>query len=251
MNEDPYRVLGVASTATDDEVKAAYRKLAKKYHPDLNGGSASSEAMMKKINEAYAEVMRIRKGGGTTSSGGYQGYSQQGYYQQGYGQNRGYGQGGYDPFGGWGPFGFDPFGQSQQQGSRQSSPELQAAENYILYGRYQEALNVLMRISNHDARWHYLMAKTQLGLGNSVSAMQHIRQAVQMDPNNLQYRRMMSEMEGGSQSYQEHSRGYGGMPQAVCRNPCLYMCLLNMLCNCFANCGGCGYYGGYRGFGGF
>ena len=242
MMDDPYRVLGVASTATDDEVKAAYRKLAKKYHPDLNAGSAESEAMMKKINEAYTEIMNIRKGGGSARSSSYgpQGYSQQGYGQQGYSQQN------WGPFG-WGPFGYDPFSGSQRNGAS----ELNAAETYIAYGRYQEALNVLMHVSVHDARWHYLMAKTQLGLGNSVSAMQHIRQAVQMEPENLQYRRMMSEMEVGSRNYQQKSRGFGGMPQAVCSNPCLYMCLLNTLLNCFCNCGGCGYYGGYRGFGGF
>ena len=42
--DDPYRVLRVPPTATDDEVKTAYRKLARKYHPDLNGGSPEAEA---------------------------------------------------------------------------------------------------------------------------------------------------------------------------------------------------------------
>ena len=50
--QDPYRVLGVSPQATDDEVKQAYRALAKKYHPDVNNGSADAEARMKEVNEA-------------------------------------------------------------------------------------------------------------------------------------------------------------------------------------------------------
>jgi len=50
---DPYRVLGVARSATDDEIKKAYRKLARKYHPDLNSSSKASEDRFKEISDAY------------------------------------------------------------------------------------------------------------------------------------------------------------------------------------------------------
>lgn len=142
--KDPYQVLGVSQSASDDEIKAAYRKLAKKYHPDLNGGSAEAEARMKEVNEAY-DILIKRKNqpgggqsyssGGYGSAGGYGGYggygtgsgygSYGGSYNSsrsgGYGGSSGYGNGSYQQYGGYGnrqdygqyedPFaGFDPFG---------------------------------------------------------------------------------------------------------------------------------------------
>ena len=80
--QDPYRVLGVSQTASEDEIKKAYRNLAKKYHPDVNNGSAEAEARMKEVNEAYSTVMKMRREG--TSGAGQNAYG--GYGNAGYGQ---------------------------------------------------------------------------------------------------------------------------------------------------------------------
>lgn len=80
--KDYYKVLGVAESATDDEIKKVYRKLAVKYHPDKNPGNKEAEAKFKEISEAYyvlsdtkrrKEYDQIRKYGGPSASSNYAG----------------------------------------------------------------------------------------------------------------------------------------------------------------------------------
>ena len=124
MINDPFSVLGVSSGATEDEIKSAYRRLAKKYHPDLNPGDKSAEEKMREINEAYTQALQIRKGGRSSASG--YSYNPSGGFQSGssygnpYGgfnqsnQNRQqyeyrYGTGNNQSGNPFGQYGFDPF----------------------------------------------------------------------------------------------------------------------------------------------
>ena len=79
MVADPYKVLGVAPTASEEEIKKAYRDLSKKYHPDLNPGDENAAKKMSDINAAYDQIQK----GGTQqqayASGGGAGYGQSGY----------------------------------------------------------------------------------------------------------------------------------------------------------------------------
>ena len=233
MINDPFQVLGVTSSATEDEIKAAYRKLAKKYHPDLHPGSATAEAKMKEINEAYSEAIKIKKGGGTySSSGGYHSSSQGGY------------QGGYGGFGGFGGFDFGSFYQAQQQSQQSyqtqqqtySDPIMQAAADYLRTGRFTDAMRTLNQVIEHDAAWHALSARANLGLNNRIAALQHAKTAVQMEPTNAEYQRLLEQLQYTGQAYQRSGIRFG-YPNAVCANPFLSCLAINMLGRCLCGRG--------------
>lgn len=102
---DPYSTLGVSPGATDEEIKKAYHKLARKYHPDLNPGDKDAEKKMNEINGAYEAIKDMRSG---KTSSSYSGSSTSG--QRGGGQGQYRGTGGYygSSYEGFG-FGFDGF----------------------------------------------------------------------------------------------------------------------------------------------
>ena len=229
---DPYGVLGVSSNATDEEIKKAYRALSRKYHPDANVNNpnkAQAEERFKEIQQAYQQIMDQRERG---TAGGY---GQDGY---GSASGRGYGGGsggGFGDFGGFGGFGdFGGFGGQQGRtgaGQDEESVHKQAAANYIRSGHYREAINVLNGIKNRDAHWYYLSAIANSGSGNNVTALEHAKRAVSMEPGNMQYRRLLQQLEGGGSGYGSQRQFYGGAgngSSTVCRNLCVTYLLCNM-----------------------
>ena len=225
MISDPYKVLGVSPTASDEEITKAYRKLAKKYHPDLNHGDAESARKMSEINAAYEQI----KSGNTSQSNSGRGYGSQNTYGSGNNSSGEYDPfgGGYNPFGGYGPFGgFGSNGNSQQQ--RREYSELDPVKNYLRAGYYQEALNVLANITDRSAEWYYYSAIANYGVGNKITALNHAKAAVQMEPNNLEYRRILNQMQSGGRAYQQQSQGFG-MPTSIDKI-CLGICLARLCC---------------------
>ena len=166
---------------------------------------------MKEVNEAYSTVMKMRRTGSSGNySGGYGGYS---------GASAGYGYGNYG-------------------GTSAGSPHLAAARNYIRSGYYQEGLRILEEMPDRSAEWYFLAGQANYGLGNRIAVLNFARQAVAMDPNNLEYRMLLARLEGGSQTYRANGaeRGFD-ISSGICSNPCAACCVSQVLCNCL--CNGC------------
>ncbi|MDO4546510.1 MAG: DnaJ domain-containing protein [Clostridia bacterium] len=219
MPNNPYKVLGLNENATDDEVKAAYKKLAKQYHPDINS-SPYAEARMKEINEAYDTIIKGKysPNGQASGRGGYAGHG-------GYG-----GYGGYGGFGGFGG-GYGSAGESYSESSKMT-----AVRNYINSGYYREALNVLSSIptSERTARWHYYSAVANYGIGNRTTALEEAQIAAQMEPDNFEYRRFLEQIQYGSTQYQQFGRGFA-MPTMDVGKICMGLCAARMFCT-FCGC---------------
>ena len=227
---DPYQVLGVSRDASTEEIKKAYRTLSRKYHPDANinnPNKAEAEEKFKQVQQAYKQIMEEKENG--TSS-----YSSQGSYGGSYGSGGyggSYGNGGYG--GNYGGYNY---------GSSTEDAELRAAANYLNNMRYQEAMRVLNNISRHNAQWYYLHAIANAGLGNNISAVQDAQTAVNMEPDNMQYRQLLSQIQGGGQWYTDMGQGYGYERAGGDMGKWCCECLaINAMCNCCCY-GGRGFY---------
>ena len=217
MIDDPYKVLGLSPDASDEEVKQAYRRLARKYHPDRNPDDPEAAKKMQQVNAAYEQIKNPDKT-----------QSQYGSRQSGYGSG--------DPFGGsWRTYTYDPFGGGWQQhsGEQPSGDQYQqAAHRYIQYRRYREALNALASSTERNARWYYLSALANNGLGNQVTALEHIRKAVSMEPDNQEYLYTLESIENGGASYRRQAGNFRGFGMGASPFASLCLCYLAQLFCC-------------------
>ncbi len=225
MISDPYKVLGVSPDASEEEITKAYRKLARKYHPDVNPGDEESEKKMTSINTAYEQ---IRNGNAS------QGYTEN-YQQNTDGRSNG-STSSNDPFGfGFNPFeGFDSFrrGFGFHEGYRQQRSEssnFDQVKSYINAGYYDNALNLLNNMKDRNAEWYYFSAVVNLYLGNKITALKHAETAVRMDPDNPEYKRVVNHIQSGGRVYQKQSSDYG-RPIVSLNKLCLGVLITNMYC---------------------
>lgn len=233
MIHDPFRVLGVSPAASEEEITKAYRRLAKQYHPDLNQGNAEAARKMSEVNAAYEQIKsgnacQNGSGSGGSHGGGYNSYD--GNKAGPYGDDDPFGFG-FNPFGGFGPFeGFDPFGSRQK---RQGDSEFDPVKRYLDAGYYQEALNALDSIKDRSASWYYYSAIANSGAGNAITALNHAKTAVQMEPDNQEYHRVLDRLQSGGRAYQQQRQDFG-MPFAGMKNIFLGICISNLCCMCFS-----------------
>ena len=199
--KNPYEVLGVDPNASDDEIKKAYRNLARKYHPDKYRDSDLSdlaEEKMKEVNAAYEEIQQMRAGGGSNRNN--RGYSQGTDYGSGYAQGQG------------------------------STPFYVQVRQLINARRVGEAEQMLMSVPEADraAEWHFLMGCVCANRGYYVDAQHYFDTACAMDPNNTEYRnaqqRARSAQSGGF-------NGNQGSSCSIC-DICTALVCLDCLCDC-------------------
>ena len=212
MYQDPYKVLGVSPDATDEEIKRKYRELTKKYHPDLNPGDAEAARKMNEINTAYDQI----KNGGAQSAQ---------YGQQSYGGYQQYGWGGSS----WGSY----YGANQQRQTERS--EYTAAKNYIRNGMYKEAVIALSSVpsAEREAKWYYLSAGANMYLGNKVIGLEHAKRAVEMEPDNMEYRRLLEMIQSGREFYDTYTSSYANQ---VNLNPLWLACAAISCCQGYPCC---------------
>ncbi len=194
--KDPYSILGVSPGASDNEVKRAYREMARKYHPDNyqdNPLADLAEEKMKEVNEAYDAITRQRSGGEGHQSGGATYQAQSGY------QTQNYQRASADPF-------FAKVRQCIQAGN------VEAAERMLT----QEA-------TTKNAEWYFLMGAVCYRRGWLDEARQNYQMAAQMEPGNMEYRQAYAMMSQGGVSYRPS--GYRSSASSGCDDCCsAYLC---------------------------
>lgn len=199
---NPYEVLGISRNAGLEEIKRAYRELSRKYHPDSYAGnplSSLAEEKFKQVQEAYDAIMREKNSGYSYSDS----YNSTNTYDNRNSYNNSYNNTNY--YGG-------------------DTGEMAEVYNLLNRRSYSQALRILESMRDRNARWYYLSAIAQVGLGNTMRGMEYATMAASMEPGNSEYQNLVNRLNFQSNRYTSIRNNYRGGRSALDD-------ATNMLCN--------------------
>ena len=190
---DPYQTLNISPSASDEEVKKAYRELARKYHPDNyhdNPLADLAQEKMKEINEAYDQIQKQRKG--SASGAAQQSYS-----------------------------------GTTRSGYTSADPTMQQIRMAIARGDISLAERMLSSVRDHGAEWNFLMGNVCYRRGWLDEAKTYLETACRLDPGNPEYRQTLDAFR--SRGYRP--AGYSVSSTNCGGDACTNTCLAAMCCN--------------------
>jgi len=199
--KDPYSILGVGKDATDEEIKAAYRELARKYHPDNypddNPLKELAEEKMQEINAAYDKIQKIRS---KKSTGGAE---EEEYY------------------------------------SGSTSGIYADIRRKINARHFADAERELFGIpdSARTSEWHYLLSIVLMSRNRVNDAMRELEIACSMDPSNVEYQKAKEMFNNATSGYGSAYYQQGPYRRSATSDAC--DCCTNLIClDCLCECMG-------------
>lgn len=197
---NPYDVLGIKPGATEEEIKSAYRKLVKQYHPDQYGDNPLKDLAQDKLAEINKAYDMLKNKGGNNNAG-YSSYSD------------------------------NSNNYSDSSNAYGNNTGTYAEIRRLIQTRNNSAAErMLSQISNRDAEWNFLYGVVMMNKGWFDSALNHIESACRMDPNNFEYRQTLNSIKNRGQSYGGSYRTATGNADAC--NCCLNLWCLDSICEC-------------------
>lgn len=198
---NPYEVLGIKEGTSKEDIKKAYRELAKKYHPDQYGDNPLkdlAEVKMRELNEAYDSLMKNNGSSNNSSSNNYSSSNNGSTSSNDYNNNNVY----------------------------------QSIRMDLNGGNLSSAEQKLGSMNTKTAEWNFLMGMVHLKKGWNDSAYIFISRACTQEPNNIEYRRSFNELNTRTSNYRDNYYGRRNNDGGGMGNMCLNLWCADSICEC-------------------